>query len=286
MKVYIYSELQKKIAKSGVGRAVIHQKKALSDCGITLADSVEDADVVHINTVLPKSYRLAKRLNRLGKPLVYHAHSTREDFRNSYIGSNLAAGLFKRWIIGCYTKGDVIVTPSEYSKRLLESYGIKKEIFVISNGIDLGDYQRNEKAGREFREKYGFSDGDKVVVSAGLLIKRKGVHDFAEIARRLPQYRFIWFGAANLALVGREVRRAVKNAPKNLIFAGYADKPEIQAALSGSDLFLFPSYEETEGIVVLEALAMRIPTLLRKIPVYDGWVCSQSGGGEQFLLRR
>ncbi len=279
MKVYIYSELQKKIEKSGVGRAVYHQKKALSDCGISLVDSVDDADVVHINTVLLNSWRLAKKVRRMGIPLVYHAHSTREDFRNSYIGSNLAAGLFKRWIISCYTKGDVIITPSEYSKGLLESYGIKKEIFAISNGIDLEDYRRNEQAGKEFRRKYGFTDEEKVVVSAGLLIKRKGVHDFAEIARRLPQYKFIWFGTANLRLVGREVRRAVKNAPENLIFAGYVDKPALQAALSGSDLFLFPSYEETEGIVVLEALAMKIPTLLRNIPVYDGWICSHTGGG-------
>lgn len=279
MKVYIYSELQKKIAKSGVGRAIYHQKKALSDCGVTLVDSLEEADVVHINTVLPNSWRLAKKVRKMGIPLVYHAHSTKEDFRNSYIGSNLVAGLFKRWIISCYTKGDVIITPSEYSKGLLKGYGIKNEIFAISNGIDLEDYKRNEKAGREFRQKYGFSDDDKVVVSAGLLIKRKGVHDFAEIARRLPQYKFIWFGSANLNLVGKEVRSAVKNAPDNLIFAGYVDKSALQAALSGSDLFLFPSYEETEGIVVLEALAMKIPALLRNIPVYDGWICSCRGGG-------
>lgn len=119
MKVYIYSELQKKIEKSGVGRAVYHQRKALSALGITVVDSAEAADVVHINTVLPNSYRLARRLRRTGKPLVYHAHSTREDFRNSFIGTNLAAGLFQRWITACYELGDVIVTPSEYSKRLL-----------------------------------------------------------------------------------------------------------------------------------------------------------------------
>ncbi|MDE7360825.1 MAG: glycosyltransferase family 4 protein [Oscillospiraceae bacterium] len=278
MKVYIYSELQKKIAKSGVGRAIYHQRKALSDCGITLVDSVDEADVVHINTVLPNSYRLAKRLRRTGKPLVYHAHSTREDFRNSYVGANLTAGLFKRWITACYCLGDVIVTPTEYSKRLLQGYGIEKEIFVISNGIDLEYYRRDEQESRAFRERYGFSETDKVVMSAGLLIKRKGVHDFAEIARRLPQYKFIWFGDADLALVGHEVRNAVKNAPPNLTFAGYVDKPALRAALSGSDLFLFPSYEETEGIVVLEALAMKIPTLLRNIPVYAGWICSYGGG--------
>ena len=32
------------------------------------------------------------------------------------------------------------------------------------------------------------------------------------------------------------------------------------------------SKEETEGIVILEALAMKIPTLIRDIPVYEGWL--------------
>lgn len=272
MKVYIYSEMQNAIEKSGVGRAIYHQKNALARHGIELVDRYEDADVVHINTVFPNSYRMAKKLRKLGIPLVYHAHSTREDFRNSYIGSNLVSGLFKRWIIKCYSTGNVIVTPSEYSKALLQSYGIKNEIVVISNGIDLDDYRRNEQAGKKFREKFGFTASDKIVVSAGLLMKRKGVHDFAELARRCPEYKFIWFGDSDLNFVGSEVRRAVKNAPENLTFAGYVPKDEIKAALSGSDLFLFPSYEETEGIIVLEALAMKIPVLLRDIPVYGDWI--------------
>lgn len=278
MKVYIYSEAMDKIGKSGVGRAMYHQIAAAEKNGVEIVDNIDDADVVHINTVLPNSPRLAKKLKKKGVPVVYHAHSTREDFRNSYIGANAVSGLFKKWLIKCYTLGDVIVTPSEYSKSLLESYGIKKEIYAVSNGIDINEYRRNEQAGSEFRKKYGFSENDKVVMSAGLLIKRKGVHDFAEIARRLPQYKFIWFGTADLRFVGKEVRNAVKNAPENLIFAGYVEKPELQSAFSGSDLFLFPSYEETEGIVVLEALAMRIPVLLRNIPVYNGWICSQKGG--------
>lgn len=272
MNVYIYTELQKKIEKSGVGRAYYHQKAALSKCGITIVDKLEDADVVHINTVMFNSHTMAKKLNRTNVPLVYHAHSTMEDFRNSYIGSNLVAHGFKHWITNCYSKGDVIITPSEYSKSLLQSYGIDKEIFVISNGIDLDDYQRNEAAGQEFRRKYGFTEKDKVIVSAGLIIKRKGVHDFVDLAWRCPEYKFIWFGEADLNLVGHEVRHAVKTAPDNLTFGGYVGKENIKAALSGSDLFLFPSYEETEGIIVLEALAMKIPVLLRDIPVYGDWI--------------
>lgn len=272
MKVYIYSEMQDKIEKSGVGRAIYHQKAGLSANGIELTDDYRQADVIHINTVFPKSFFLALKAKRLGIPVVYHAHSTKEDFRNSYIGSNLFAGLFKHWIKLCYSLGDVIVTPSEYSKQLLESYNIRKEITVISNGIDLDKYNRSKSGGKAFREKYGYSDTDKVIMSAGLLIKRKGILDFIELAKRMPQYKFIWFGWSDMRFVGREVRRALKENVPNLTFAGYVPPEELKAAYSGCDLFLFPSYEETEGIVVLEALAMKIPVLLRDIPVYSGWL--------------
>ena len=46
----------------------------------------------------------------------------------------------------------------------------------------------------------------------------------------------------------------------------------IRGAFQGADLFLYPSYEETEGIVVLEALASKQNVLVRDIPVYHNWL--------------
>lgn len=46
--------------------------------------------------------------------------------------------------------------------------------------------------------------------------------------------------------------------------------------MSGANAFFFPSYEETEGIVVLEAFASHQHVVLRDIPVYEGWVDDKS----------
>ncbi|MCD7905003.1 MAG: glycosyltransferase [Clostridiales bacterium] len=198
MNVYIYSEMQNKIEKSGVGRAAYHQRRAAALNNLNCVDNMKEADVVHINTVFPKSVLAAFKAHLSGIPVVYHAHSTREDFRNSYIGSNTFSGLFKLWLKFCYSRGDLIVTPSEYSKGLLKNYGIKKEIRVISNGIDLEDYRRNEEAGKEFRVKYGYSENDKVIMSAGLMIRRKGILDFIELAKVCPNINL--YGSAPLTL--------------------------------------------------------------------------------------
>lgn len=85
MKVYLYSGMQSMIEKSGVGRAIYHQKFAAKQNQIGLAEGISDAEIVHINTVFPKSFLLAKKAKRMGIPVVYHAHSTREDFKNSYM---------------------------------------------------------------------------------------------------------------------------------------------------------------------------------------------------------
>lgn len=98
------------------------------------------------------------------------------------------AMLFKKWIVSCYRLGDVILTPTEYSKRLLSGYGLNNPIIPISNGVELAFYINDKKEGdrKEFRDKYGYSEKDKVVMSVGLYFERKGLLDFMELAREMP----------------------------------------------------------------------------------------------------
>lgn len=270
MKVLLYTEGLKTISKSGLGKAIKHQMKALEDNKIDYTTNLkDDFDVLHINFYGPKSYLFAKKARKNGKKIVYHAHSTEEDFRNSFLCSNLVAPLFKKWLIKCYSLGDHLVTPTEYSKRLLENYNIDRPIHAISNGVETKFFERNEKAGSEFRKTYGYSKKDKVIVGIGLYIERKGILDFVELAKRLPEYKFIWFGYSPLWASPRKIRKAVTTKLPNLHFAGYVDSSMIKAALSGANLYLFPTLEETEGIPIIEALTSKIPTLIRDIPVFE-----------------
>lgn len=270
MKVLLYTEGYKTISKSGLGKAIKHQMKALEDNHIDYTtDLHDDFDVLHINFYGPKSYFFAKKMRNKGKKIVYHAHSTEEDFRNSFLCSNLVAPLFKKWICTCYRLGDQIITPTEYSKRLLENYNLNRPIKAISNGVDTEFFERDEKAGKSFRRKYGYKTNDKVIVGIGLYIERKGILDFVELAKRLPEYKFIWFGYSPLWASPRKIKKAVTTKLDNLTFAGYVDSSVIKSALSGGDLYLFPTLEETEGIPIIEALTSRIPTLIRDIPVFE-----------------
>ena len=275
MKVLLYTEMEKKVRKSGLGKAIEHQKTALTNEGIEWTTNPDDDyDIMHINTWFLKSYRMAKKAKKKGKKIVYHAHSTEEDYRNGFIFSKSTAKIVKRWLVKCYSLGDVIITPTPYSKRLLEGYkGLeKKKIYAISNGIDMSLFKKDKKAGEEFRKKYGYTKDDKVIIAIGLYIRRKGIVDFVELARRLPQYKFIWFGYSNPKAATRDVRKAVNTKLPNLIWAGYVEQEIIKAAMCGADLYLFPTLEETEGIPIIEACACKQNAIIRDIPIFEGWL--------------
>lgn len=273
MGVQIYSGALSLVAKSGVGRAVEHQREMLRRSGVDVTDHPQpDARVVHCNTVLPDSPLAALWARLRGKKVVYYGHSTQEDFRQSFRGSDQLSGLFRRWIRFCYNCGNVVVTPTEYSRRLLESYGVRRPIYVLSNGVDTSFFHPDKAAGEAFRARYGLGKEDKAVLSVGHMIARKGLPEFLELARSMPQVRFFWFGYTAPELIPAAIRQAIADAPANVTFPGYVDREELRAAYCGCDVFAFLSHEETEGIVVLEALACGIPTVVRDIPVYEGWL--------------
>ena len=275
MKVLLYTEMEKKVRKSGLGKAIEHQKTALTNEGIEFTTNPnDDYDIMHINTWFLKSYRMAKKAKKKGKKIVYHAHSTEEDYRDGFIFARQTSKIVKWWLVKCYSLGDVIVTPTPYSKRLLEGYkGLEnKKIYAISNGIDMELFQKNEEKGKEFRKKYGIKDDEKVIIGIGLYIRRKGIVDFVELARRLPQYKFIWFGYSSLKAATADVKKAVNTKLPNLTWAGYVEQTEIKAAMSGADLYLFPTLEETEGIPIIEACATKQNAIIRDIPIFEGWL--------------
>ena len=271
--VHIYSGSLALVSKSGVGQAAKHQRAALESVGVHIVTDWDcRAEVVHINTVLPVSLWAARHARRRGQKVIWYGHSTEKDFRNSFTGSNLLAPLFKQWLRLCYNQADLIITPTPYSAKELAGYRLRPTIVPLSNGVDTRFFAPNPASRSILREKYRLAADKSVVISVGHYMQRKGILDFIALARKMPQVQFLWFGYTDPHLVPHNVKAAMADAPENLRFPGFLSQAELRTAYCGADAFLFCSYEETEGIVVLEALACGIPTVVRDIPVYNGWL--------------
>ncbi len=180
MRIYIYRGGERLVGKSGVGQAMGHQRESLRRVGIEPTDHwTADTGAVHINTVLPDSAAAAVWARIRGKKVVWYGHSTMEDFRNSFKGSNLLAPLFRRWITFCYGLGDVVITPSEYSRQLLKGYGLRRPVYALSNGVDTDKFSPDSAMREAFRSRYGLREDEKVVISVGHTIARKGLPEIS-----------------------------------------------------------------------------------------------------------
>ena len=219
MKVLLYLEGKSVLEKSGIGRALHHQMHALDLAGIPYTtDILGDYDVVHINTYGPRSLMLLHAAKRRGKKVIMHGHSTREDFENSFIGSNLLAPLF--------------------GKYLAHMYGVTTPIIAVSNGIDLKKYGKDPRKEEVFRDYFGIKEGQPVVICAGLYFQRKGIEDFVKVAEKMPHVRFIWLGSISKWLIPKKIRDIVNGKhPDNVSFPGYFKGAVFQGAMSGANAF-------------------------------------------------
>ncbi|SDB83551.1 1,2-diacylglycerol-3-alpha-glucose alpha-1,2-glucosyltransferase [Raineyella antarctica] len=261
--------------QSGVGEAIRHQQWAVRSLGHeVVTNPFGPFDVIHLNTPFPDTPLLALWARLRRRPVLVWAHSTEEDFRDSFTGANRLAGAFRRWIASIYRLGDAVVTPTPYARSIITrpAYGIRTTIHVLSNGVDTGFFRPDPTARNRLRGALGLEPDAAVVVSVGLQMVRKGILDWVAAARRMPEVHFLWYGQTDPRLVTRDVATAVSTAPPNCHFPGYVAKEVLRDAYCGADAFCFLTKEETEGIVLLEALACGAPVIVRDIPIYRDWL--------------
>ena len=294
MRALNYLELAGKLDRSGIGTSVKHQRKALADTDVEVVTSpwnggdplragaaalrgdrfFADVDVVHCNLIGPGTVATARHALRTDTPLVLHAHVTREDFRNSFRGSNVVAPALGRYLRWFYSQADLVLCPSEYTKRILESYPVDAPVRPITNGIDHGRLDGFERFREEYRDRYDVEGMN--VFAVGNVFERKGLSTFCRVARR-TDYDFTWFGTYDGGpSASATVRKWTKNPPENVTFTGWVE--ELRGMYAAGDVFFFPAKVENQGIVVLEAMACGKAVVVSDIPVFreyyeDGHDC-------------
>lgn len=162
---------------------------------------------------------------------------------------------------------DYIVAPTQRIKDELISYGVNKPIEVIPSGIDIKKFDIGKSG--FLREKIGIREDQKIVLYVGRLAKEKSIdfllHSFKIIAEKDK--------SCVLVLVGHGKSNDIKHfkaVAKGLgldgrvYFTGSFDQAEIAKAYADGYVFVFASDSETQGMVVLEALAAGVPIIAVK----------------------
>jgi len=196
---------------------------------------------------------------------VLTAHSTPRLNKENIAFSSLINAFYP----GIYGKFDHIITISEPCRREIAEMLPDMPVTMIPNGIDRHSFMRDETKRRQFRQEFGIDDDRKVVLAVAQLTPRKGIYDFLKIAGMCPEITWMWVGGFPYGIFSKDylkIQGLKRGCPANVIFPGFVG--DITAAYSGADVFFMPSYAETFGLVVLEALSCGLPVIARGIPEF------------------
>ncbi|MGQ9588302.1 MAG: glycosyltransferase family 4 protein [Thermoplasmata archaeon] len=258
-------------------------------CEVVLNEPKRECDVLHVHSPLPDSFMWALRRRKAGRPLVVHGRHLPELVKGGFIGGSLAYPFVRAYSVKFYNLGDVVVGATPYVAKSLSMDGVHGPFRIIPNGINRSVFVRDESAGALFRRRLGISSSERLVLSVGLRIPRKGVDTFVNMASKfqaMPDVKFVWVGASE-ALLQDALDRT---PPGNVIFPGHVPFEEIVGVYSAADVFVFPTRAESYGNAMLEAASCGCPLLIRDIPVFEGWVhdgkhCLKARSDDDFAER-
>jgi glycosyltransferase involved in cell wall biosynthesis len=147
--------------------------------------------------------------------------------------------------------------------QVLRAYGITTPTEVIPTGIAPESFVPGDRAA--FRQKFGIAQERPVLLFVGRVAHEKNIGFLLKVVERvrteIPDVLFVIAGEGPARVgLAREVTALGLDA--NVMFIGYLDRlTELNSCYCSADVFIFASRTETQGLVLLEAMAQGVPVV-------------------------
>ncbi|HEY2344543.1 MAG TPA: glycosyltransferase [Xanthomonadaceae bacterium] len=221
-------------------------------------------DVIHIHTPF-RAHQLGLRLAKLtGRPTVETYHTYFEEYIANYLpwAPRSWLRLFARRASHKLCQDvDHLIVPSQQMAGVLDGYGITTPRTVLPTGIDLDEFRGG--SGERFREQHGIAADRPTLVTVSRLAMEKNIGFLLEVVRKLvaefPSLLFIVAGE------GPDAERLKKQTATlglqdSVRFFGNLDRrTTLLDCYRAGDAFVFASPTETQGLVLIEAMALGVP---------------------------
>ena len=220
-------------------------------------------DVIHSHTPFTMGLLAVFLAKKYDLPLVHTYHTMFSEYVHYLPIPNDYGRNFAIWASKSYCNSNhLVIAPAQEIKDELLNYNVTSPIEVIPTGIILTDVHKiNEQA---IIDKYKIDKNLKYITTIARLGKEKNIpfllKSFQLINSKMPETRLIIMGD------GPEKKNLVKEAERlgisdKVVFTGYIERADIFPLLKLSKLFIFASKTETQGLVILEALSMKVPVV-------------------------
>ncbi|MDA8258229.1 MAG: glycosyltransferase [Betaproteobacteria bacterium] len=225
-----------------------------------------DFDLVHVQTPFAAHYAGLRLARARGIPCVATYHTHFEEYLFHYIRflpraalRYAARGLARHQCNAL----DAIVVPSQPMAATLRDYGIARPLHVIATGLPESQFLRGD--GKRFRAIWGIAPERKLALFVGRAAFEKNIGFLLEmtaLARRQQPKLMLVIAGEGPALPALRRQAAALGIEDHVRFVGYLPRDGgLRDCYAAADVFTFASLTETQGLVLLEAMAIGLPVL-------------------------
>jgi 1,2-diacylglycerol 3-alpha-glucosyltransferase len=223
-------------------------------------------DLVHIHTPFIAHYAAARFARENGLPVVATYHTFFEDYLHHYVP--ILPRRIGRWIARRFTLSQcrdvaALISPSAPMRDALLAYGVTQPIEVLPTGLPAMSFARGD--GARFRKQFDLPADRPLLLYVGRVAFEKNIdfllRMFVKVRVRRPDALFVIAGEGpalpHLTKLAREL-----GVESQVRFIGYLDRAkELPDCYAAGDTFVFASRTETQGLVLLEAMAQGTPVV-------------------------
>jgi glycosyltransferase involved in cell wall biosynthesis len=226
----------------------------------------EHYDIIHIQTPFVAHYLGIKLSRLLDIPCIETYHTFFEEYLHHYIPfvpRAIMGAVARRFSRHQGNSLDGMVVPSRPMMEVLRNYGVTTHAEVIPTGLEPESFVPGN--GDDFRRKYGIAPDRQMLLFVGRVAHEKNIGFLLKVVERvrkdIPEVLLLIAGAGP-AREGLEHETKKLCLSGNVMFIGYLDRhTELNSCYRSADIFLFSSRTETQGLVLLEAMAQGVPVV-------------------------
>jgi hypothetical protein len=223
-------------------------------------------DLVHVHTPFIAHYAGVRFARAHGLPVVATYHTFFEDYLHHYVP--ILPRRIGRFIARHFTRSQcddvaALISPSAPMREALLAYGVEVPIEVLPTGLPAESFVRGD--GAKFRRQFHVPPNRPLLLYVGRVAYEKNIdfllRMFVRVRERRPDALFVVAGEgpalASLGKLARELGIA-----EHVKFIGYLDRnTDLPNCYAAGDAFVFASRTETQGLVLLEAMAQGTPVV-------------------------
>ena len=217
-------------------------------------------DVIHAHHPVIVGAEAARFSEELDVPMVFTFHTMYHEYTHYFLGmdNDLVKQIVRRSVRDFANRADHIIAPSPAVVNLMPSYGIQKPVDILPTPVDIDKFKP--------RPNPLLNNPDRIrLIYVGRVAKEKNLdfllRVFAQAAAKDERLEMLLVGGGPSLDDLRKLAKRLKIDHK-VTFTDMVPFERVVDELSLADLFIFSSTSETQGLVVLEAMAAGLPLVM------------------------